>query len=180
MTPSNSTRPTASGFGAALRMAHRLYNRRLQDHLSCRGMTAAQYLHLRTLWESGPLTQTEIAARLGIEKASSTGVLEALTRDGLVERSRDGLDRRRVILQLSPAGRRTTEAILPFARQIAERALDGVAAGDLARFLDVFDQVIRNLSRNETEPSPGLAPEGTAAGSSTLLKKPPLDTGTGT
>ena len=154
MTSPDPTRPTASGFGAALRMAHRLYNRRLQDHLSRRGMTVAQYLHLRTLWESGPLTQTEIATRLGIEKASSTGVLESLTRDGLVQRSRDGLDRRRVILQLSPSGRQTTESILPFARQIADLALDGVRAGERDRFLEVFDQVIRNLSEPAAEAAP--------------------------
>lgn len=39
--------------GAALRKLHRSYIRRLQLRLAERGVSVAQYLHLRALWEEG-------------------------------------------------------------------------------------------------------------------------------
>jgi DNA-binding MarR family transcriptional regulator len=140
------SRSARQGLGASLREAHRLYIRRLQEHLSTRGLTVAQYLHMRVLLEHGPLTQTEISARLGIEKASSTGALQALEDAGLVVRHRDPRDRRRVIVRLSERGADAATAILPFAREIATGATGGVDEEDLATFFHVLDAVIDRLS----------------------------------
>lgn len=142
-----TSRAARQGLGASLREAHRLYIRNLQEHLSRRGLTVAQYLHLRVLWEEGALTQTEISARLGIEKASSTGVLNSLERAGLVTRRRDETDRRRVILRLTDDGAACAREILPFAREVAARASAGVPDKDLATFFRALDTIIENLSR---------------------------------
>ena len=137
----------AQGIGASLRSAHRLYLKLLQDHLGTRGLTVAQYLHLRVLREQKGLFQNEISARLGIEKASSTAVLDALERDGLIERQRDGEDRRRLKVTLTGKGEKLADEMMSFARQIASAATDGVDADDLASFFATMDRVIDNLSR---------------------------------
>lgn len=135
------------GLGASLRTAHRLYIRLLQDHLARKNLTVAQYLHLRVLWEENGLAQNEISSRLGIEKASSTGALDALDREGLVVRERDPCDRRRVKVRLSPKGEEVARTVLPFARRIAEGATAGVPAPDLQAFFATFERIIDNLAR---------------------------------
>ena len=115
--------------------------------MGTRGLTVAQYLHLRVLREQKGLFQNEISARLGIEKASSTAVLDALERDGLIERQRDGKDRRRLKVTLTGKGEKLADEMMSFAKQIASAATDGVDADDLASFFATMDRVIDNLSR---------------------------------
>ena len=120
-----------SGLGAALRTTHRLYMRLLQDRLSETGVSVAQYLHLRVLWEVGGLTQVEISNRLGIEKASSTSTIDALEKQGLIERFRDDKDRRRVRVFLSASGKRLCETALRHAAKVADIACDGASDAEV-------------------------------------------------
>lgn len=135
------------GIEAGLRQVHRLYIRLLQEHLAKRGLSVAQYLHLRILWETDGLAQNEISHRLGIEKASSTGVLDALEADGLIQRVRDTADRRRLLVFLSPKGHALRDTILPFAHQVAEVAGQKVPQQDLAAFFRTIDRMIINLDQ---------------------------------
>ena len=135
------------GLGAALRHVHRLYIRLLQEHLAKRGLTVAQYLHLRILWEGDGLPQNEISHRLGIEKASSTGALDALKADGLIRRVRDKTDRRRLLVFLSPKGEALRHTILPFAHQVAEVAAQGASEEELTTFFRTIDRMITNLNQ---------------------------------
>ncbi|MEW5420314.1 MarR family winged helix-turn-helix transcriptional regulator [Amorphus sp. 3PC139-8] len=134
------------GLGASLRMAHRFYTRRLQGHLAKRGLTLAQYLHMRVLYEEGALYQTEISSLLGIEKASSTSVLDNLDRSGLIERRRDPSDRRRLAVSLSEKGRLQTVDLLHFAREVAQDAISGVDDSDREAFFRVIDRIVANLA----------------------------------
>lgn len=135
------------GLGASLRHVHRLYIRLLQEHLAKRDLSVAQYLHLRVLWEGDGLPQNEISHRLGIEKASSTGALDALETDGLIRRVRDKADRRRLLVFLSPKGEALRDTILPFAHQVAEIAGQGVPEDEMAIFLRTIDRMIVNLNQ---------------------------------
>jgi len=134
------------GIGASIRKAHRLYQRQLQDHLAKRNLTVAQYLHLRVLREKKSLFQNEISAELGIEKASSTGIIDMLDRAKLIKRVRDDEDRRRIRVTLTEKGNALADTILPFAKQIALSATDGVSAADLDTYFEVMDRIIANLS----------------------------------
>lgn len=135
------------GVGATLRHVHRLYMRLLQEHLATRGLTVAKYLHLRILWEGDGLPQNEISHRLGIEKASSTGALDALEREGLIRRVRDESDRRRVLVHLSPKGQALRDTILSHALQVAHVAGQGASEEELSNFFRTADRMIANLER---------------------------------
>lgn len=60
------------------------------------GPSDGQFLTL--LQVHGPMTAGELAARTGLTSGSTTGVIDRLERAGLVTRSQDPRDRRRVIV----------------------------------------------------------------------------------
>ena len=134
-----------SGIGKLLRTAHRTYSRRLQDELAAHGVSLAQYLHLRELWELNGLTQNELSQKVGIEKASSTAVLDALEKNGLVVRVRNAQDRRKVNVHLTPTGQKIREVLSPAARGVALRAVSDLSEGELDSLFSALNRVIANL-----------------------------------
>ncbi|MGD9712435.1 MAG: MarR family winged helix-turn-helix transcriptional regulator [Thermomicrobiales bacterium] len=75
------------------------------------GLTTAQSRAVAMLYHGGDMTMTEIAAGLGIGMPSASELIDRLEERGMVSRSVDQADRRRVILAL-------TDDALPFAVQI--------------------------------------------------------------
>jgi len=75
----------------------------------------------------GPVTVSELASRLGLTLPTVSGVLTDLDRAGFVERHADPADRRRTIVQMTPAQ-----------RALIAQWLDG-AASPVARVLDKLD-----------------------------------------
>lgn len=68
-------------------------------------VTPQQYATLCVLWEQDGQTGAELGARLAIDSATMTGVIDRLERAELLERHPDGSDRRIYRLQLTPRGR---------------------------------------------------------------------------
>lgn len=64
-----------------------------------------------------PATQTELAETLVISESSVCGLIEKMRQDGLLERERSLLDRRKTVLTLTPLGQQQCERV----RQIHRR-----------------------------------------------------------
>jgi DNA-binding MarR family transcriptional regulator len=74
------------------------------------GLTYPQYLTLLVLWEAdGALAVSEIGARLHLDSGTLTPLLKRLAALGLVTRTRDPADERRVLIALTEAGTRLRE-----------------------------------------------------------------------
>jgi DNA-binding MarR family transcriptional regulator len=69
-------------------------------------LTYPQYLVMLVLWESAPLSVGEVGDRLLLDSGTLTPLLKRLESAGLVKRQRDPDDERRVIIDLTVAGRR--------------------------------------------------------------------------
>ncbi|MEQ8266549.1 MAG: MarR family transcriptional regulator [Parvibaculum sp.] len=59
------------------------------------------------------ITPAHIADQLGVTRATVTGLLDSLEQAGLVSRTRDLEDRRKVSIRLTPAGNRKIEQVWP-------------------------------------------------------------------
>lgn len=70
------------------------------------GLTYPQYLAMLVLWEGDGLTVSQLGERLTLDSGTLTPLLKRLEVLGLVQRLRDTADERRVLLRLTPAGRR--------------------------------------------------------------------------
>ena len=60
--------------------------------------------------ESSP---SVLADKAGVTRATMTGLLDGLERDGLVQRVYDAADRRRITVRLLPAGQAVLDAVMP-------------------------------------------------------------------
>nr|WP_314545527.1 MarR family transcriptional regulator [uncultured Massilia sp.] len=76
-----------------------------KPHLDRLGVTYPQYLALLVLWERDGITVSDIGERLFLDSGTLTPLLKRLEAQGLVDRSRDPQDERRVVIRLTDQGR---------------------------------------------------------------------------
>jgi len=68
-------------------------------------VTYPQYLVLLVLWEGDGLTVSAIGERLFLDSGTLTPLLKRLEAQGLLSRTRDAADERRVVIHLTEQGR---------------------------------------------------------------------------
>lgn len=97
-------------YSASLAMT-KLYKPLLEEM----GLTYPQYLAMLVLWENDGVTVSELGERLYLDSGTLTPLLKRLEAADLVTRLRDVQDERRVLIRLTPAGRKlkTRAARLP-------------------------------------------------------------------
>ncbi len=96
-----------SEVAGALRVAVGLLVRKLRQPLKEGELTIAESSALGRLERSGPATSSALARLDRISPQSMGVTVAALLERGLVERSRDPEDGRRIVLSITEAGRRT-------------------------------------------------------------------------
>ena len=97
--------PTAEEVAAALRTAAGNLYRRLKQSPIEGEATLAETSTLARLERNGPATSSDLARADRISPQSMGVTVAALEERGLIERSRDPLDGRRVVLSITEAGR---------------------------------------------------------------------------
>jgi MarR family transcriptional regulator, lower aerobic nicotinate degradation pathway regulator len=79
-------------------------NRLVSEGFAAAGVRRHHFTVLVTLDEDGPASQAELGRRLSIDRSDMVAVLNDLEGAGLVTRARDETDRRRNVVQITPAG----------------------------------------------------------------------------
>ena len=100
----------------------------------------------------GPLTVSELAARLGLTLPTVSGVLADLGRAGFVDRSPDPADRRRTIVAIPAAQRELIGEWLDGAASPMARVLDRLDPAEQQAFLKAMDLLEAELSTRDREP----------------------------
>ena len=101
------------------------------------GLSAREFLVL-AFANTEPLSQQDIARRLGIDPTVLVGVVDELERKNLVERRRDPEDRRRYLLVVTESGAEALAAAERTATEATQeylRPLDGAQRKQLAALL---------------------------------------------
>ncbi len=135
----------AQSLGYQIRYASRAFVKALADELGPSGVTTGQWSALRVLWQQEGLSQVELAQRMMVEKASLTAVLQAMVEAGLITRSRNADDRRKVNIFLTAAGRRLKGKILPLVGRINKRATRRLSAAEVHQLRTLLARVMINL-----------------------------------
>lgn len=89
-------------------------------HLSEHQLSSGRFSVLMLLWrarargrDGGASTPAELAGKAGVTRATMTGLVDTLERDGLVRREPDAADRRRMTVRLTPRAGQFLRQVLP-------------------------------------------------------------------
>jgi len=140
-------------FGPLLHGTARAWRLKLDERLKPLGMSQAKWrtlLHL-SLAEQ-PVTQAEIAARLGIEEPTLVNILHRLEDAGWVKRSHSQRDRRCKTVTLGRRAHGVIDQIDAAARQLRNELISDVPAAELEtcmRVLRIVQAKAEEAGRNE-------------------------------
>lgn len=138
-------------FCFSLYTASRLVIRAYGPLLAELGLTYPQYLTMIALWEAAaPLMVRELGARLRLDSGTLTPLLKRLEAAGLVARTRDDRDERRVLVSLTEAG----EAMRATACHVPALMLEryGTDASRVLALKAMIDGVIEVLDQDQSPP----------------------------
>jgi MarR family 2-MHQ and catechol resistance regulon transcriptional repressor len=111
-----------------LRRAVNAVSLREGEVMRAAGLTESQFGALEALHHLGPLCQHELAGKVLKSAGNMTTVVDNLERRGLVERRREGDDRRVVTVHLTDSGRDLVREVFPPVVEVLVDAFSALSA----------------------------------------------------
>lgn len=122
--------------------AHKL---RIGSGLARLGLHLGQELLLSQLWECDAMPQSELVARLGVERPTVTKMLSRMSRAGLVRRKRDPNDGRVWLIMATPKAEALRTRVEGLWLDIEEALLRGIDSSERNSAARVLKRMRDNL-----------------------------------
>ena len=103
------------------------------------------------------LTPSEIGERVLLPSASITSTLDTLERRGWVRRVPNPDDRRSLLIEITPEGRRTADQLLPGIRTLERSVLSALTKSERTQLLALLGKVLARTAEIENEPVEALS-----------------------
>jgi DNA-binding MarR family transcriptional regulator len=121
------------------------------------GITAPQLLCLRAVVQHGPMIQNELSKEVHLSASTLVGVLDRLEAKGLVTRTRDQIDRRRIHVEATTIGEhRERHAPEPLQGHL-ERQLKKLGEQEQTTIARSLEQLVILMEAQHIEAPPVLA-----------------------
>jgi len=127
---------------ATARAIRQCYDQRFADL----GLNLSEGSLLAFVEESGPLTQTRLAQRLGLGRAATGSVIDALEKRGLVERQPDPDDRRVWLVTVTRAGQELVEQVNASDQVLRSELRAGISRADRQQLAALLVRLQENLA----------------------------------
>jgi len=147
-----STYRAQNSVGYLIKRAHSLMLDALEPVLAERGFSYVQYVILSWLRDGIAVNPKDICAQFRHDSGALTRVIDQLAERGLLERVRRDRDRRKVDLQLTPAGRETIQGLIALIVDKLNLALDDFSSAEVQEFLRLLLKLNTKL-QSTVEPS---------------------------
>jgi len=132
-----STYKAQLSIGYLVKRAHSLMLDIMEPVIEQRGFSFVQYVVMSALRDGIAMNPKMICMQFRHDSGALTRIIDQLAERGLLERVRRDRDRRKVELQLTPAGRETIESIIPLV-------------------VDKLNEVLTDFSKTEVQELLGL------------------------
>jgi DNA-binding MarR family transcriptional regulator len=129
-----STYRAQSGIGYLVKRAHSLMLDVMEPLLEARGFSFVQYVILSWLRDGIAVNPKDICFQYRHNSGALTRVIDQLAERGFLERIRRDRDRRKVELQLTPAGRAAIESLIPLVVEKLNLALADFSSAEFQEF----------------------------------------------
>ncbi len=123
-----------------------LQHRRFAQEISDLKLTVPQFFTLSTLQSlGGTATMGDLSRSTYQVSATMTGIIDRLVRDGLVERQRDTIDRRSVVVALTPSGQELVDQAWGRALGSLDTVLDEMSPQEMTSSYRFVDALVTTL-----------------------------------
>ena len=141
--------------GHSIRRLHQIavavFLRETQAH----GVTPVQYAALQTVGDTPGIDQRTLAANIGLDTSTISGVLDRLEARCLLARSASPDDRRVRRLTLTPAGRALLKLLVPDMQRAQQRMLAPLPKAERAEFMRMLQVLVTSNNALSRAPSDG-------------------------
>jgi DNA-binding MarR family transcriptional regulator len=148
----SGTTPVQPTPSALARRFHLICATVVAETLAEEGLTPLQYAVLAYLYVQPDVDQNGLAARLGIDRASTSQLVDHLETSGLVDRRINGNDRRGRLLRLTARGTKLRERLQPVGRAAEARILMPLSPDERETLIALL---VRVVAANEAYARPG-------------------------
>ena len=135
--------PSGQSIGRLISITSRKLQPLLEQRVSDQGVSYGTFYFLRALWEEAGLSQGELAARVRTSAPTTMAAVQKLRKDGLVSIADDPRDGRRLVVRLTPKGRRMEGILLPRLERLNRQLMNGLSqreVSDLRRMLHLIQE----------------------------------------
>jgi DNA-binding MarR family transcriptional regulator len=105
------------------------------------GLTPTQFALIARLRDLESVSQNELGRRVGLDVATTKGVVDRLLGRGLVRSDRDPNDRRRQLISLTPEGERLFDANAGAALEVSAETLAPLTVAERRTFLKLLRKI---------------------------------------
>jgi len=152
-----STYRTQNSVGYLIKRAHSLMLDALEPLLEERGFSFIQYVILSWVRDGIAVNPKDICFQFRHNSGALTRVIDQLAERGLLERVRRNRDRRKVELELTPAGRAMVEGLVPVIVEKLNLVLSDFSRAEVEEFLRLLVKLSTTL---QSVVKPGMTPVG--------------------
>ena len=128
-------------------------NQAFRRRIAHLGITPDQFTVMRTLLESGGITQSELTEQMSSDPNTVASLLERMERSGLLERRAHETDRRAHRLHLQTTGRRKYQVAREIAIALQTEVLNVLPEANREEFLEHL-ALVADACRDTAEKSP--------------------------
>lgn len=125
--------------GFVLRKAHQrhvaIFATKIAD------LTPPQFAALAKLADVGETSQNQLGSLIAMDAATVKGVIDRLKARGLVELTRHDVDKRRLLVSLTPQGRETVERLISLAEDITAETLAPLSQKEAATLFKLLSRI---------------------------------------
>jgi DNA-binding MarR family transcriptional regulator len=117
-----------------------------QAHFARHGLSQARFIVLMQLQrEDEGLRPAELAERTGVTRATMTGLLDGLEKEGLVLRKAHAEDGRMSVVRVSARGRQRLEGVLPDHYRRTAALMRGLSAKERGQLTELLAKVAAGI-----------------------------------
>jgi DNA-binding MarR family transcriptional regulator len=120
------------------------------------GLTSSQFIILQIVARHGKVRPTTVARSAGLAQATVTSLVDKLERNGHVKRRRDTEDRRRIWIEITPAGYTVLASSPDFLQDRFEAAFGKLQPWEQAMIITALERVSAMLDAATLDASPVL------------------------
>jgi len=128
--------------GHLIRRAHQRASATFMSALAEGQFTPTQFFALARLRECGEVSQNHLGRLAAMDPATIQGVIKRLQQRGFIEREPDPGDRRRMVLRLTPEGRRTVDDLLARTEAVNRELLAPLAPHEREQFRSLLKRIV--------------------------------------